>query len=291
MELISFEPKTVKSYFLPYKETRIIPIGDVQYGSTTDVERLKKYLSWGMKQNVYFLGMGDYLDVGSPSNRRVISSLRGSLYDSIRKGFDEKFTGQIDELKDILEPTRGRWLGLLRGHHYWEFEDGTETDSRLAEYLKCPLLGDCGVIILRMRHSPTHGYVDAKIWAHHGPFSASAQLETAPLTRLEHVTKKFYADVYCVGHYHKKGVTVMPWIDYEVGPTGKIRMTGRNRYLVACGAFLRSYEQESVNAMGRPAGGYAEKGMMGPTALGAPMIMLRPVINDGYTRIDINVSV
>src|SRR3990172_5992539 len=101
MELISFEPKTVKSYFLPYKETRIIPIGDVQYGSTTDVERLRKYLSWGTKQNAYFLGMGDYLDVGSPSNRRVISSLRGSLYDSIRKGFDEKFGGPIDDLQSI----------------------------------------------------------------------------------------------------------------------------------------------------------------------------------------------
>ena len=299
MEIISAEPKVVKSYWLPMQEARIMPLGDIQYGAGfgaegSDVPRLKRYLSWGAEHDVRFVGMGDYVDVASPSNRRAMSELRGRLYDSVRRAIDEKVGQQVDELKDILRPSVGKWFGLLRGHHYWEFEDGTTTDSRLAEYLKCPLLGDCAVLILTFRRRSGGGIkrLQAKIWLHHGPSSGAAQLETAPLTRLEHVTKKFFANVYLVGHYHKKGVTVMPWIDFAEN-RGAVRMVGTNRYLVSTGAFLRGYQHGSKGPDGRPAGGYAEKAMLGPTALGAPLVMLRPVFTHDHTgdRIDVNVQV
>ena len=114
MELVSYQPSTVKSYWLPFEEARILPIGDIQYqpGEASDTRRLARYLSWGLEHKAMFLGMGDYVDVASPSNRKLLSAVRGSIYDSVRKMMDEKVGQQIDELCDILQDTRGKWNGL-----------------------------------------------------------------------------------------------------------------------------------------------------------------------------------
>jgi len=92
MEIIQADPDTVKSYWLPFREVRIMPLGDIQYGAPIDMERLKKYLKWAKQHDVWFLGMGDYLDVASPSNRKEMGGVRPRIYDSIRKAIDEKMT-------------------------------------------------------------------------------------------------------------------------------------------------------------------------------------------------------
>ena len=122
----------------------------------------------------------------------------------------------------------------------------------------------------------------ATIWAHHG--TGSGMVATSAMTRLEHVTKTFYANVYCMGHQTKKGVSVIPWIAARDGTT-----TGMNRYIVGTGGFSEGYVVGSVDAWGNPAGSYVEKKMLNPVALGAPLIMMRPMYDEG--RVDINVSV
>jgi len=95
MEIIQADPDTVKSYWLPFREVRIMPLGDIQYGAPIDMERLKKYLKWAKQHDVWFLGMGDYLDVASPSNRKEMGGVRPRIYDSIRKAIDEKIGQQV----------------------------------------------------------------------------------------------------------------------------------------------------------------------------------------------------
>ncbi len=180
---------------------------------------------------------------------------------------------------------------MLTGHHTWVFGDKTTTDSRLAQALEAPLLGHCGVVILRFHHGGSHGSgpIQAKIWAHHG--AGSGVTSAAPLNRLEHTIKMFYADVYLIGHHHKMAASKIPWIDYSVGPSGKIVDMSRNRYLVATGSFLKGYEVGSRDPMGFPAGGYVERKMLPPVALGGPLVMIRPRVLHGYPKVDVNVSV
>src|SRR3990167_5634263 len=73
MELVGYTPVTVKSHWLPVQETRLIPIGDIQYGASSDIERLKRYLDWGMKQKAYFVGMGDRKSTRLNSSHSQIS--------------------------------------------------------------------------------------------------------------------------------------------------------------------------------------------------------------------------
>ncbi len=292
MEIQAFQPKVVASWSLPMNEVRILPIGDIQYGAQgCDIDRLKRHIDWGMENDCYFIGLGDYLDVASPSNRRMLQEVK--LYDSVRKMMDEKMKSELKALLRILGPTKGRWLGLVSGHHYWEFGDGTTTDTMLARALDTKYMGDgAAVSILQFvyrsqsRKNRTTG--TAKIWYHHG--RGSGQTAGAPLNKLEHIAKTFNADIYLMGHQHRKVSTKMPFIDYEVGAKGVITFTSRNRILACTGGFLKGYELETTNPHGTPAAGYVEQAMMTPTALGGVLIFVRPRILHGRLLVDMDIS-
>ena len=152
MEIQVYQPQVVASWNLPMREVRIMPISDIQYGAAgCDVDRLRRHLKWGVANDFYFIGLGDYVDVMSPSNRRKWAE--AGFYDSVREAMDEKMDRVGKEIQRILEPTKGRWLGLLTGHHFHEFQDGTTTDTRLAAYLETKFMGDgAAVSILEFKH-------------------------------------------------------------------------------------------------------------------------------------------
>lgn len=288
MEVITAEPKMVKSLLLPLQEIRILPICDIQFGAQgSDLDRLARHLKWGVDNDCYFLGLGDYVDVASPSNRQTLRSVL--LYDSVREMMDQMGEKHLKDMQDILAPTRGRWLGLLTGHHVWEFEDGTNTDSRLAQFLGCPYLGDgAAVLLLKLRDARGRhaSYGTAKIWAHHGV--GSAQRGVPPV--LYNVAQRFLANAYLMGHQTRKAADKIPLINYEVTARGKIIESHTNRVLAVCGGFHRGYLVGQRGAHGLPKATYVEKGMMAPTALGGVMIWMRPKQANGRIVIDTDIS-
>src|SRR3990167_1403391 len=266
------------SWMLPeYKELRILPLGDIQYPET-EMDRLKGYVKWANRIEARVIGMGDYPDFESPSGRQRTAMKVGTGYDNEAKGIDRAAEHDVEELAEILEPLTGRFYGLIRGHHWCQFSgDKGSSVTMLAERLKTENIGDCAMLEIDFGKG-----LKAHIWAHHG--TGSGMVSTSAMTRLEHMTKTFYSDVYLMGHQTKKGVSVIPWI-YQNGA----KTLGRNRYIVATGGFSPGYSVGSVDAWGEPAGSYVEKRMLIPVALGAPLIMLRPMFDEG--RVDINVSV
>jgi len=296
MEIEVYEPRAVASWSLPMSEVRVLPIGDIQYGAAgCDIDRLKRHIEWGMEHDCYFIGLGDYLDVASPSNRRMLQEV--TLYDSVREMMDDKMADELKKLLRILGPTKGRWLGLVSGHHLWPFGDGSTSDTRLAQALDTKYMGDgAAVSILQFVHQrPTksgrHGTKmtgTAKVWYHHS--KGSGQLAGAPLNQLEHIAKVFYADIYLTAHHHRKVATKIPFIDYEAGPRGGVRFVTCNRILACTGGFLKGYEMGTTNPLGYPAAGYVEKAMMTPTALGGVLVFVRPRILHGRIRVDVDIS-
>ena len=60
MEIVNSVVDTVASADLPWEETTIMPIGDIQLGAQgVNLEKLKRHLDWGMVHGSYFIGMGD----------------------------------------------------------------------------------------------------------------------------------------------------------------------------------------------------------------------------------------
>ena len=204
MELVDIEVTGRKSLTLPYEEVQVMPIGDVQLGARgTDIDRLKKQIAWANEQTanggppVYFVGMGDYVDVMSPSNREAWRSAR--LYDSVRTAMEEKATELEEEFLKLVAGTEGRWLGLLHGHHYFEHDDGTTSDTRIAQRLKAPYLGSCAFVSLSFKSEPPLARtLRCVLWVHHG--AGSGLTPQAPLNRLVTVMQYFEADVYLIGH-------------------------------------------------------------------------------------------
>ena len=112
MELSDIERITKKS--LPFTEQIIMPLGDIQIQqdrNAVDWSLLKQTIQWGIDHDVLWIGMGDYIDMESPSNRRALQN--SGVYDSVMDALDAKAEELEEELKELLKPTIGRWLGLL----------------------------------------------------------------------------------------------------------------------------------------------------------------------------------
>lgn len=265
MQMISFDTEA--------SEALIMPVGDIQWtGGDEDValEMLKKHITWGVEHGAYFIGMGDYIDTFSPSNRARLGG--AALYDSALKALDADAKARVDELyRAALAPSRGRWLGLLEGHHYHEFRDRTTSDQLLASMLDAPFLGTNAYVKLGLVTGGT-SRGSAMIWAHHGTGSGSTA--GAALNRLERVTKSFDADIFLMGHQHTKDAKPIDYIRPVYPQSGRPHLVHATKMLVVTGSFLKGY---IVDRMDGPVerGGYVEQKMLNPVALGGVLVKVR----------------
>lgn len=267
MELINHDFGTAKKLL-------IMPVGDIQYAGDDDevaLGMLKRHIQWGVDHDAYFVGMGDYIDTFSPSNRERLSSAR--LYDSAVKALDRDAVQRVEEIfQKALAPSRGRWLGMLEGHHYHEFRDRTTSDQLLAGKLGSPFLGTSAYLNLRFQ-GVGNRVGDVKIWLHHG--KGGGKLAGSALNTIETVSHGFEADIYLMGHQHKKNAVPLDYVKAVFPAKGAPRLVHTTKLLVVTGSFLKGY------VVGRqdgpvPRGGYVEKGMLNPVALGGVLVKVRP---------------
>ena len=294
MELSSVEHLTSKP--LPWKEVLIIPIGDIQLQQQRDVvdlERLKEVIAYGVKNDAWYIGMGDFIDMESPSNRKKLRE--SGFYDSVVDAIDAKAEELEEELQKILKPTVGRFLGLLEGHHFHIHQDGTTTDQRMASFLKAPFLGTCAYINLTFKpNNKSHARPKVLIWAHHG--RSGGKLLSSPLNQLEHVVRGFDADIYLIGHHHKAVAGKLARMYAQFNTT--VGYLKNKEMIIACtGSFLKGFV-EGVKRDGRPGGLYPEAAMMNPLALGVVKLRIRPTYKKllgqergGVSTIEMNVEI
>ena len=209
MEIQEISPKTLAGADIGYEPFTIVPVGDVQLMDS----RIPEYATWAKKAfvdymkrvqdthpNPYYIGMGDYIDFMSPSNRE--SFKKAKIYDSSRHWIEEAGRILTDQFLELMEPfnTAGRWLGILSGHHYVEFSDGTNSDQIIARELEAPYLGVCGHISLRIRRKGAKTVGHVNVWAHHGSGS-----RRYPASKLLNDVVPYWpeADLYLMGHMHE----------------------------------------------------------------------------------------
>lgn len=267
--------------YLPWETTYLAPLGDIQLGAQgVDLSALQRDIDRGLEHNAWWLGAGDYLDVASPSNREKIKS--AAFYDSVFDALAASSDRYLAKLQDILEPTRGRWLGLVQGHHYFDYHDGTTTDTRLAEWLGCPFLGDAAFV--RMRWEDGTRKVTKDIFLTHG--TGSGQTQAAPISKLEKVSGGIDADLYLINHYARRGDVPRDKIYLD----NRSHVRSRTIHMTATGGYMKAYN-EGNKREGRPQGTYVEKALMTPTTMGGVLVKMTPFRRTGKTDVDIRVEV
>lgn len=247
------------------EEIIIAPIGDIQWSGEdgpTAKDHLRRHIDKALKLGAYFIGMGDYIDFLSPSNRQRLRA--AGLYDTAGKVIWDRAVALAGEVfYNFLEPTRGRWLGMLEGHHFSE-EQGDTTDTILADWLNAPFLGTSCMVKLE-----PSGKV---LYAHHGV--GSGVMPAAGLNKLYHTSHGWGADVFLMGHNTKLAASKLSR-PYPVWGKrdSEHRLEHNDLVLVNTGGWSKSSIVGQTNGK-FPRGDYAEAKMLTPSPLNAPLLYI-----------------
>lgn len=264
---------------VPDEPLVLIPIGDIQYdgeGRRCDLRRLREVIEYGLSHpGGRFLGVGDYIDFTSPSNRRRL--LSAALYDTATDAIDRMACAICDDLMEVLEPSRGRWLGLVHGHHYHALQSGKLSDEYLAERLDCPFLGTSAFLEITTPSART----PLRVMMHH--YWAGGRTPGAHLHEAHRRVASHDADLYFYGHCHRLGVEPLVQLTTAEGEDGGVQILALSRGIIFCGSYALHWQQDSRFG-GRPWGTYAEHKGLAPTVTGSPAVWCYPENAGAITR-------
>ena len=229
-------------------------VSDVQLGVPAfDAKLFQEYMD-DTPESSYFLGIGDYVDGISPSNRALIMAAKekGQLYDTVLDDLKYMATLRKEEFLAYVEHTAGRWLALLQGHHFFKFgeeRDGTPitTDTEIAEALDT--LWVPGDLIVEVTYGDG---IKRRIHAWHGNGGAATAAGVYNKMRKKEWAN---ADVYVMGHTHTKfAIPGAPRVDV-IDPKSAAGWRQRETWFLNTGSYLRGYmrgRQTYVEAAGYP---------------------------------------
>lgn len=251
----------------------IIPIGDIHLGNIgCDTEKLKKLVEWiKEKDNVYWIGMGDFLDCINYTDKRFDSQ---TIAPEFRNSLDNLVATQMHAIVEILKPIKEKCLGLHEGNHERKIRLKYQYNV-IYEIWKAfnipsiPMLKDAAITRLRFIHvcktykQPCYKY---DIFSIHG--NVGGRKGGGKVNRLEDLCANFQADIYLIAHSHIK-LTESKSMLYA---DNHLNLKRAKKVLAVTGCFLNGYT--------KGAGGYCEQWMLPPTMTGVVKVSVRPVQGD-----------
>lgn len=276
---------------IPLKEGQLLwiaPFNDVHWNTEEcDKERFRRYITWGVKElekgnRIYGIGLGDYNDSLSPSERAALIAAKGGygMHETTLKVFDEYIQAQADTFYDVIKPWKGHIGGLLDGHHYMCFSALAKGDLKsqsnteyLADKLATVYVGRLGFFRLNLGHG-----LSFRILASHG--YGGARTPGARVIKRVRMNEVFQADLYLMAHDNTK-MAISDNVLEEVN--GKY--VARKRTYCGTGSFQRAYPDNEAH------GGYVEEIMLPPSDLGATITYIRVEKRSNRWRLDWHTSV
>ena len=262
----------------------LIPFGDIHRSSPMcHEEKFLEFLDWAEgKKRAYFLGMGDYDDMASTSERAILTDKK--LHDSSLQTLEKLYMSHTTKFAKELKFMKGKIIGLLEGNHYAEFQNGTTSTQKLAEMLECRYLGVSSFIRLSFKQNGRNTPSVVDIWAHHG--KGASRLIGGSLNKVQQMGEAAEADFYLMGHDHKKTVGLVTKLVLKVGKGG-LKLHHKKQLYARTGSFLKGYENDKVS--------YVADAALSPTDLGVVKIELTPRRNckgdSDISYIDIHASI
>jgi hypothetical protein len=237
----------------------LIPFGDVHRDSPhCAVERWRDDLAeWKKIKNALFLGIGDYTDFLSTSERCRLRS---------GDGMHESTTGTLDVLA----------RKQITGNHYYQFQDGTTGDHLLANQLNTKFLGVAAFVRVVFRWPGGNSRTAAlDIFAHHG--AGTGQKPHTSLGAVARMAEWADADIILQGHDHKRGVLPLnPTLHLSQNNNGALHVKERERWVGRCGSYLKAYIDGEA--------GYNVDAGRGPCSLGHIRFDITPIRERGDGR-------
>jgi hypothetical protein len=237
------------------KEIQLIPLGDIHYGcSTHAAEEFDEFCAWAATQrDTYYLGMGDYFDMLSGSERAVFAS--SSLHDTTRWTIEEWWEDLVHEFIAKTPFMHGRVIGLMEGNHFANMSCGfTTTQLMVQEYnkhlrdtpgIRCEYLGVNSMIRIQLKYGGTHR-CSVDVFAHHG--RGAARTSGGSINTVEQMAAVADANIYLMGHDHKKmsipDCKLRPVVDAK---NRTLMIKDRPILYVRTGSFLKGYEPDRAN--------------------------------------------
>lgn len=240
----------------------LVPFGDVHRSSPMcHIEKWHEFLDWGKKKpRCLFLGMGDYDDLGSSSERKIL--MNPDLHESSLTTLEDLYRKHVSSFAKEISFMNGNLIGFIEGNHYGQFADGTTTTQKLCELAKAKYLGVSSFIRLSFSYGQKRTSVD--IWAHHG--KGAARLVGGSINRIQQMGEAAEADIYLMGHDHKKAVGMTTKLYLTNGQGLELRQ--RKQLYIRTGSFLKAYEDNRSS--------YVADAAMNPTDLGVVKIEMTP---------------
>jgi len=249
------------------KPILLIPFGDVHYGAPGFSDRhWREFLADAKKKkNAYFLGMGDYCDFASTSERTALRQI--NLHDATRELLETVAHKQLTHFRRSISWMGDRLLGIIGGNHTFEFSDGEVADKKLADLMGVPWLGVCAVLRLQIVYHGCKTAID--IFAHHGT-GGGGTTEGNSINQVAKLRQWVQADIYIEGHDHDRWTKpgkprLEPYLDHK---SGSLEVRERPTLLVRSGSFLKAYEPGTSS--------YIADAAKGPCQLGTVEIQLWP---------------
>lgn len=220
------------------------------------------------RPNTWFIGMGDFTDLMSASERAGYSSW--VKHGSTEKTIEDWYAKLAEDFYKECEFMRGKLIGVIEGNHHYRFCDGTTTGMRFAQYMKCNYLGDCALICVNF-HRPgnARGSHSLHIAVHHGV--GSGRTTGSMFNSLDHMSNCFEGcSIYAMGDNHQRGGVPTQKLRI-VGGVGNVPLQVRDNevMLVRTGSFLRAYAKGQSD--------YVVDKMMKPANLGSVRVDVVPV--------------
>lgn len=257
---------------------RLVPVCDTQHGAPgVHREAFREYIEDEVldRPEGRILGVGDYTDGMSPSNRKVLRANfeKGILYDTPA---DMILAGAREQVGDFLHDVRGtedRWDALLSGHHYWEYnyraaDDALysirNTDYDIAQRVHAPYMGrGLTMVTYKFPAIRRQRRQEFRVLLTHGEGASSTF--SGALNTLEKMMRAFRANVFLTGHHHKSvAARAVVLEEDEDDPTG---MSAQETRLIGAGSWMRGFVKDTVT--------YPEEGLMVPLAIGSSVIDVR----------------
>lgn len=237
---------------------RLVFFGDVHRDSPLHAkDKWQEFLRYSRTlKNAWFLGMGDYIDSMSTSERDAM--IRATMHESTTCDLENMASAKVSTLAKELDFMRGRLIGLMNGNHFFSFPSGINSDQKLCEKLGCKYLGVSSFIRLTFDNVGRRETFD--LWVHHG--AGAARLPGGSINRVDQMREAAEADAYAMGHDHKRSV-IPANPKLHVAQDSKhngIRLKEKQQWLLRTGSFLKAYEDGQVS--------YNADAARGPCSLG-----------------------
>lgn len=240
--------------------------GDVhKYARLHNKEKWQRFLEIAKAdKTAYFIGNGDYTEIGSTKERKAIAALNRDSHEDMPRTIDNMLMDQCLGFCKDVEFMKGRIIAIVGGNHDPQFQSGIWMSQKIADILGAKWVGVNGLVrqIIEV-HGKRTGITH---FLHHGKGGGSSGNAINKVIEMQHIAE---ADIYSMGDSHTRTIDAKSRIYIgHAGADGEVRQTMRDQVFIRSGSFLNGYVDGE--------GSYVTDMLLTPSSIGAVRVRVVP---------------